>query len=201
MASKQQQKVALLNFIKKKLKELQKIEAQMYQLFHKMEDDLDYICRTIIDDFYSDYMPNSHTGVDPVFYRRTFDLYNIYRIYVEDGFKQVALSSDFMQHEHHQGNDYIYKMTIEQGYHGGSYGKNTPQPNTPYYRKPYPEYTEWGRPAVKSAVPPEKIFELEVNEYFDKSDKEFHNKIFIPAKKIVDEMKNRAIQVYGKGGK
>lgn len=175
------------------------------KLIEELNSDLDYICRTVIDDFYSDYMPNKRTGVDPVYYNRTYDLYNVYKINVDLDKWEVEFSPSFMHFNHHQGNDYVYEIAFVQGYHGGSYGKDTPIPRTPYYRGPYPEYTNWTTPAKRSLSPKEQMEDLTqecMDTAFEKFEKLLHRESVLTEHltKRINEAVHKIERAIMKGG-
>ena len=115
----------------------------------KYKNELENNIEHIIDLFYEDYEPKSG-------YDRKGDLYNTYEIIAEPRKWGVRYGSEYMHFSHHQSNEFIYENSFVNGYHGGSWGVNRPQPGmtyydasdddiaaVPYFRGPAPYFTNW----------------------------------------------------------
>lgn len=110
-----------------------------------------------VDKFYSSYPPNlydrqgdpsSHTG----------GLYELLSMDVNESGTSVFLGDNYMglfdesrMHGDRHGGSLFEKVFIE-GWHGGAEsGPGHPDPGTPYWRTPAPDYTEWFKTAAKKA--------------------------------------------------
>lgn len=148
-----------------------KDRAQKNDYFYKKKakQDMESIARRTIDLFYGDY--------DPHKYDRWGDLYNAFKVTVNDKVWKIEYKSSFMKYPHRASNEYIFMLSFVSGYHGGAInGPDHPAPGTlygpnligqgiPYYRT-FPYYKAWSRPAVKSESPYLKI-EEDINKYFE----------------------------------
>lgn len=124
-----------------------KIE-KMNEIYPKLYyDELNEIGKHVISMWYATY--------DPIYYHRQMSLRNAYLVSLEDTEYSVRFDSSLINaYSHHQDNDYIYELTFIQGYHGGdTIGQNHPNKGIPYWRTPFPQLTNWGRPAKKSWSP------------------------------------------------
>ena len=185
------ERIALSKYIAKKIEQAEKYVDKYEKFKLDMVSDLDYICRTIVDDFYSDYMPK---GSDPIYYVRKYDLYNAYKIIIDDDTWEVDEDWKYM-HEHGKWNEYIYDLSFVRGYHGGAIsGDGHPDPGIPYWRNPFPTFNNWGRPAAVSQSPYYRM-EEEANRYFEKMDAEFEKTIMKPLEQIVFDVKQRVVSV------
>ena len=93
-----------------------------------------------IEQFYDDYQPR--------IYKRQEGLLKAYRIN-KDG--TYDFDSELITGHHRAGKEYLFSLAFMEGYHGGvKDGPEHPNPGTPYWRKPVPQYTEWGSPAVQT---------------------------------------------------
>ena len=181
-------KIAFAKFYDRKIREVEKIILKEQKMYEEMRDYLDYICRSVIDDFYSDYMPK---GSDPIFYTRQYDLYNAYRINVVSGLWEVEYSPDFMEKEHRISNEYIFDIAFIRGYHGGATsGDGHPSSGIPYWRTPFPTFDNWGRPAAISKSP-YLTMEEETQNYLDIQSRRWRKEILLPLVEIVSEIQTR----------
>lgn len=88
----------------------------------------------------------------PKYYDRTYSLrYMIYPNIINNMFSfEIGPDVPIYTGWHRVNADYIYENTFKQGYHGGAInGPEHPRPGVPTWRWPYPEYTRWGRKALK----------------------------------------------------
>lgn len=85
------------------------------------KEKLTQIFNDAVDLFYSDYEPGSMSNsIKKRKYKRTKDLYNAINIFLDsNGIFQAETGADFMQHEHHQDNEYVYWAAFGAGSHGG----------------------------------------------------------------------------------
>lgn len=182
-------KIAFKKFYKRKVQEAIKITQKEQKMYEEIRDYLDYICRSAIDDFYSDYMPK---GSDPIFYTRQYSLYKAYRIIVEDGHFEVDYNWEYMDDEiHGELTEYIYNIAFIRGYHGGATsGDGHPASGIPYWRTPFPTFDNWGRPAAISRSP-YMVIEEEAQKYIDIQGKRWQKEILLPLAKIVYELDAR----------
>jgi len=134
--------------------------------------------RNVISEWYAD-----HT---PIVYDRQHGLYNIFDIERDDDLELTAVYNEKKMHGYRSGfrgdenSDSLFRLIFIEGWHGGAksgdytirytrdgieYNAYTPHPSpgVPYYREPVPYYTNWGRRAVKSFSPYERI-ETKLNE-------------------------------------
>ena len=120
--------------------EKQKIISKNLEI---MKNDFESMIDNYITIFYDSYNPR--------FYNRYGDLYNVYKITINKNNYSIDFDSSYMMYDHRVSNEYIYQNSFINGYHGGAIsGIGHPDVGTPYYRKPFPNFTEWGREAVKS---------------------------------------------------
>ena len=141
-----------------------------------------------VDLFYSDYEPGSWSNSKKKRkYKRTKDLYNALNLPDGDIFS-AETGGEFMQHEHHQENDFVYWTAFGAGSHGGFPNYNPSENNlqgspgdlywrsgpgfSRWYNKPAPGLTEGGKD-----VSIEDIIEKEWHDYLysEKYEKEFEN--------------------------
>ena len=110
-------------------------------LFTDYKVELEDQWRKIADaEFYNQYSPNR--------YKRTYDLYNV--IHIDEDTLDITIDLKYMENEHRVSNEYIFNQMYNKGWHGGAIsGEGHPDSGTPYWRKPYPYYRYWYKPAVK----------------------------------------------------
>lgn len=137
------------------------------------------IAKQAVEIFYSEYTPLKKG------YKRTGDLRNAFQVGIRNGYELVfELGSEFMEHWHHQENDFIYWLTFVNGNHGGF-----PHAGSMYWRTPIPFFTRWySKPAPFTAPSP--------REYIVSRWNAFVNDKYIPAqiaefKKKLSEIKDR----------
>lgn len=145
---------------------IEKKTIQKYNI--KVKRELGHICRNAVDLFYSK---------DDFSYDRFGDLYNAFKVVVNNNEWSVYYGPEFMKHKHHQKNEIIYNNSFVNGYHGGSWGKEDingfqPPEGIPYYRGPGKgSFKYWTYPAeeTKDQEGPYKIMDPQVNEYLDQA--------------------------------
>ena len=99
-----------------------------------------------------------------------------------------------MKKHHHQRNEIIYNNSFVEGYHGGSWGTESPEDfagdsitkdDGPHFRTPASgemKYMFWGNPAVKSAISPREA----VIDAFEETMNEMRNKYLDKYTAIID---------------
>lgn len=144
------------------------IKKSYSELFEKVEKDVYEIFRGAISEFYSDY--------DPEYYYRNDSLYNLMLTRRTDDSLKIWFDPWRMTsfRNGYSGEDGLYDQVFRKGWHGGAgsisedkaeqYGAH-PEPGRPYWRKPIPYYTYWGRPAEISDLAPLKNIQTKVAEY------------------------------------
>lgn len=136
-----------------------KLDTNINRKYKKeVKENLEYIGRTAIDEYYESYTPN--------LYRRMFDLYNSYKIHVTDEVWEILYDSSYMNGGHRVDKDdgeYIYNWMFKLGWHGGAVGgPNHPSPGTPWWKLS----GQWYKQAVQTDSPYERI-KAESEEYLD----------------------------------
>lgn len=187
------ERVALVKFLIRKKKEFNKYQEKHEKFKADMISDLDYICRTIVDDFYSDYMPK---GSDPIYYVRKYSLYDAYKITINDEAWDVDEGPEYMNKEiHGEFTEYIYDIAFVRGYHGGATsGDGHPASGIPYWRTPFPTFDSWGRPAAISKSPYMRM-EKECQDYFRIKEAEWERTIYKPVEQLYYEVEQRVLSV------
>lgn len=146
-------------FVKRLYGQLDSIAEQIdLKLSARYEKDLKRIINRAIDNFYSSYHPK--------YYSRKFSLRYMYKLTPNGASVDMDFGGEFTHAHHRLDNEKLFNLTFIEGYHGGAPGIDEkkvekwgahPNPGVPYYRTPYPEYTEWGYRAVKSKAPMDLI--------------------------------------------
>ena len=159
------------DFLTKKLKEASSIEKEIdEEIKNKYIKDLNAVIKGSIDKFYHSYKPK--------YYKRKYSLRDMYEILPKQGGFTIDFDPSYTEKEHRLDNDKLYDLVFMEGYHGGApyiapgkvekWGKH-PSPGTPYWRTPYPDFTEWGMAAFKSKSPFE-IVQDDIKAYEAKAD-------------------------------
>lgn len=150
-----------INALKKAKKKIEKMNSKYPELY---KTELDEVGKSIIARWYSTY--------DPIYYHRTRSLYHAYKIYLNGTKLVVDFDKAYMdEYIDRQYNEWIYVNSFENGYHGGGIPKEPGYGNFPYWRTPYPELTEWGRPALMSFSPFNRMW-IEMKKTADKITKQ-----------------------------
>lgn len=150
-----------------------KIEEMNKRYPKKYKEELEMIGDDVITQWYSTY--------DPIFYNRSGDLYDAFRVNLDGVNYRVDFDSSLMD-----GNEYIFENSFMKGYHGGAIsGDGHPNPGIPYWRTPHPWYYEWGRPAFRSFSPYNRMINL-MNKKIRKLDKEKQDEF----DKIIEKVNN-----------
>lgn len=138
------------------------------QFWQEVDQDIRQIFKEAMDDFYSDYTQS--------YYDRRGSLYDIIMTDVKPMSLSIWFTPEPMTfHDEDIGEGGLYDLVFRRGYHGGAESGDTttytiqqgnrkgervtvdtphPNPGTPYWRKPYPYYLQWGRPAERADTPP-----------------------------------------------
>ena len=100
------------------------------------------VCDNTITEWYSSY--------DPIMYNRRGSLYNMFEVRINGTKLLVDIDGEGLAGL----DEYLYNLTFIRGYHGGAdKGEGHPQYGIPYWRKPIPQFTQWGRPAQRNFSP------------------------------------------------
>ena len=125
-----------------------------------------------------------YKSYSPFYYKRKRTLYYGFKVTGGNGVVTTIFSSKDMYKIHFVDQidpNYIFHNSFIEGYHGGARdGIGHPMPGVPYYRTPYPDFTDWSRPAVRTESPFERInkaFDEYVDETKERMFKEFKRKI------------------------
>lgn len=145
---------ALLKAYNDAIDNLPKIIRQVGDKYNNIVyNKLSEIAEDAIDNFY-EYKAKVY---EEKYNNRKGDLYNAYRINATDDDWSIDLGPEFMQHKHHQSNEFIYENSFVHGYHGGSIGEDDyVEVTEPFYRGPYGKWTYWTYPAAQDEVSPEE---------------------------------------------
>ena len=124
---------------KKKLEKMNRVYPERYK------DELEDVGKFVTAKWYASY--------DRLFYRPIESLFDAFRVNLDGTDYSVEFDSSFMD-TGRDNDDYIFENSFMQGYHGGAVsGPGHPSPGIPYWRTPYPALTFWGRPALRSFSP------------------------------------------------
>ena len=176
----------LLRMVLQAMDDIPQIADDVYQKYSKeAKEYLDYIGRTAVDDFYSDY--------DPHIYNRQYDLYNAYRIHINTKRWEIVTDPGFMKKTHRVSNQYIFDWAFKFGYHGGAFdGPGHPNGVEPYYRT-FPYYKTWSNPAVRAGFSPYLQIEEEATKYLDDTavamQKEYNDRANLILDNIIAQIK------------
>lgn len=153
----------------------QKLEKMNVTYPKKYVSEIDEIAKSVISSWYATY--------DPIYYDRQMNLKHAYKVGIENETDwYIEFGADLMGGE---DADIVYENSFIEGYHGGR-----DKDGTPYWRTPYPYFTEWGRPAVKSFSPYIKInsqINSKIKEIDTEKQKEF-DAIIARVQKSVDRL-------------
>lgn len=148
-----------IEFLNKKRKEINKLTKMVNnELDIRYTKDLNKIIKRAISDFYSSYKPR--------YYKRKYSLKYMYKVTSENGVIDMDFDGEHSFAYHRLDNDKLFNLVFIEGWHGGAkYIKDSkveewgmhPDPGTPYWRTPHPDYTEWGYRAENSESPMERI--------------------------------------------
>lgn len=130
-------------------------EVEVMQNYYPqhLKKELERIGRTVISEWYDSY--SNRKLYDPY-----GSLYHAYKIEVDNSHYLVTFDNKKLDNiSHHQSNEIIYNNSFIEGYHGGSMGDGLSS-NIPHWRTPHPFYSSWGKPAIKSFSPYEKMYDL-----------------------------------------
>lgn len=149
-----------------------KLDKNINKKYKKeVKENLEYIARTAIDNYYESYSPN--------LYKRSFDLYNIYKVHVTDKEWEILYDSSYMNKTHRVDKDdseYIYDWMFKLGWHGGAaYGPDHPSPGTPWWKLS----GSWYKPAIQTGSPYKQIkaeSEIYLDDAIIQKQEEFNDK-------------------------
>lgn len=137
---------------KKKFDKMNKVYPQKYK------DELQEIGRSVISEWYGTY--------DPIYYDRQMGLKHAWTVILKGTNYNVYFGASLMNTSYNESTNWIFKNSFIGGYHGGSRHNGIP-----YWRTPYPEFTAWGRPALRSFSPYTRMVS-EMNRKIKEIDKE-----------------------------
>ena len=184
--------IRLLNEAKDACKEEAKKIEKKYQSI--IEKELNYRATNIIDRFYADYP-------DPHVYDRWGDLYNVFKVTVNDKVWEIKMSPNYMKYDHGVPNEYIYTLAFQYGYHGGAIdGEDHPAPGVPYYRT-FPNYKTWSRPAEFADFSPFREMQEMCEKYIDEIVDEMQAEYEKNMNKYFDKLEQQIEKVFQQGGK
>lgn len=130
----------ILSAIKAIDKAINKVNIMNKKYPTMYKEELERIGEHIITEWYSDY--------DPILYDRYGGLYKAFVVRLQGTKYSVHFGASLMNDVYHQSTNWIFKNSFIEGWHGGSRHNGIP-----YWRTPHPEYTDWGRPAIRSFSP------------------------------------------------
>lgn len=160
----------ILDAIKTVEKAIKKIDLmnKKYPLIYKEE--LERVGDHVITDWYSTY--------DPIIYDRYGGLYKAFTVQLKGTIYSVYFGATLMDNVYHQSVNWIFKNSFIEGYHGGSRHNGIP-----YWRTPYPELSNWGKPAKRSFSPYYRMIN-EMNKKIQEIDKTKQNEYDDVMKKV-----------------
>lgn len=152
--------IAAINAVKKAKTKLEKMNEKYPKLY---KEELEETGKHVIAEWYASY--------NPIYYNRNRSLYHAFRVNLDGLNYSVDFDAAFI------GNEIIFENSFMEGYHGGArsgvteLGEPHPAPGIPYWKTPIPEFTHWGRPALRSFSPYTRMT-AEMNKVIKKIDKE-----------------------------
>lgn len=179
--------------IKATEKAINGIEQMNKKYPKKYEDAANLVCDHVITQWYDSY--------NPIIYDREGSLYKMYDVKVKDSKLIVDIDGEGLSGL----GRYLYELTFVEGYHGGaktgtSYYRSPqgtklkafshPQPGIPYWKTPIPEFYRWGRPALRSFSPYNRIIN-QLNKAMSEIDEERqseYNKYINKIKNIIQRL-------------
>lgn len=146
--------ITAINAVDKAIKKVEIMNRKYPQLY---KEELERVGECVVTDWYSRY--------DPIIYNRYGGLYKAFSVRLKGLNYYVYFGASLMDDVYNQSTNWIYKNSFIEGYHGGSRHNGIP-----YWRTPHPEYTDWGRPAIRSFSPYYKMVN-EMNKKIKEIDK------------------------------
>ena len=137
---------------KRKLDDMNKKYPKRYK------EELEEIGKSVISEWYATY--------DPIYYDRQMGLKHAWKVSLNGMDYRVDFGYELMDTNYHQNTEIVFNNAFMNGYHGGSFNNGIP-----YWRTPYPEFTAWGRPALRSFSPYTRMVS-EMNRKIKEIDKE-----------------------------
>ena len=163
--------------IEKAQKKIDKMNEKYPKLY---QTELDELGKTIIAQWYASY--------DPIYYQRTRSLYHAFDVSLDGSLLVIDFDREYMDNYiSRQYNEWIYENSFENGYHGGAIPKDGSRGNIPYWRTPYPELTRWGRPAIYSFSPFNRLYKemtRKIKQITEQKQDEF-NKVVAPVERAI----------------
>lgn len=170
----------ILDAINRVKKTKEKIEKMNKVYPKRYKDELEEIGRSVISEWYATY--------DPIYYDRQRGLRNAWRVILEGTNYRVDFGADLMTTSYHEPTEYVFEKTFMNGYHGGSYHNGIL-----YWRTPYPQFTSWGRPALRSFSPYRRMVS-EMNKKIKEIDKQKQvefDKEMAKVQRVIDRLGGR----------
>lgn len=148
----------------------------------------DLVIERVVDMFYEDYTP--HT------YKRKQDLYNAYKVFIDDGDWGYEFGAHLMKKSHHQSNEYIYENSFVNGYHGGDdFGDDHPEPGVPWWKAP-PTLKYWYMPATQWGTSPYYEAYGKINDLIDLMSSEKYNEGHTKIVSLFNEWYEKLLNVF-----
>lgn len=128
-------------------KEMKNINSDLEKIMAKqIAEDVKRAYMQIINAWYSSFTP----GI----YNRKYTLRNAIQVNIESDNTVVITLNDDNLSGHRVGNEYLYNLTMRQGYHGGAMHNGVPMYRTkPPFLCPDNPWAYWSRPAEQTFSP------------------------------------------------
>lgn len=128
-------------------KEMKNINSDLEKIMAKqIAEDVKRAYMQIINSWYSSFTP----GI----YNRKYTLRNAIQVNIESDNTVVITLNDDNLSGHRVGNEYLYNLTMRQGYHGGAMHNGVPMYRTkPPFLCPDNPWAYWSRPAEQTFSP------------------------------------------------
>lgn len=170
---------ALINATERAIKGIEQMNKKYPK---KYEDTANSVCDHVITQWYDTY--------NPIMYDREGSLYKMYDVRIKNDRLIVNIDGEGLSGL----GKYLYELTFVEGYHGGAKtGKikigdtifSHPNPGIPYWKTPIPQLCFWGRPALRSFSPYNRIIN-QLNKEMSEIDEERQTEY----NKYIDKIKN-----------
>lgn len=116
----------------------------------KVQEEIKKEYKSIIKEWYQSYSPSS--------YKRHYRLTDVFSTKLRKSILNYYFHTDDIDYGSSGLNDYIFGLTIMNGWHGGAdKGYKHPNPGTPWYKNP--KANTWLRPATQTFSPYERMMD------------------------------------------